>query len=144
MKKKIDIITLIMILSHIFLILKFYLNNNTPHYQLKFWTVMTMSIVLQCVAAHASSSHILHRERRNWIIESFEIDEGYKGPFPYSLGLVSIYEGFYKYECDITLWQKQKYCGCMSIPYRLKLNRTSRFSKYTVRVLTRSRKVCYR
>ncbi|XP_068454267.1 cadherin-like protein 26 [Clinocottus analis] len=43
-----------------------------------------------CVGAHASSSEVLKRQKRNWIIDSFSIDEGYSGPFPYVLGNVKI------------------------------------------------------
>ncbi|XP_030280339.1 cadherin-like protein 26 [Sparus aurata] len=46
--------------------------------------------VILCLGANRSSSEILQRQRRNWIIESFTIDEGYKGPFPYSLGRIKI------------------------------------------------------
>ncbi|KAF3697091.1 Cadherin-2 Neural cadherin [Channa argus] len=37
-----------------------------------------------------SSSDILQRQRRNWIIDSFSINESYIGPFPYSLGTVKV------------------------------------------------------
>ncbi|XP_029995890.1 cadherin-13-like isoform X2 [Sphaeramia orbicularis] len=46
--------------------------------------------VMMCVDVHASSLPILHRQKRNWIIESFDIDEGYKGPIPYSLGPIKV------------------------------------------------------
>lgn len=49
---------------------------------------------LQCVAVNGSSSDVLQRQKRNWIIDSFRIDEGYDGPFPYSLGTVSIYNTY--------------------------------------------------
>lgn len=45
----------------------------------------------QCFGVNRSSSQILQRHKRNWIIDSFSINESYKGPFPYSLGTVSIY-----------------------------------------------------
>uniref|UniRef100_A0AAQ5XIX5 Cadherin domain-containing protein n=1 Tax=Amphiprion ocellaris TaxID=80972 RepID=A0AAQ5XIX5_AMPOC len=45
-------------------------------------------LVLLCFGVHMSSSEILQRQKRNWIIDSFEIDEGYQGPFPYSLGKI--------------------------------------------------------
>ncbi|XP_072239325.1 cadherin-like protein 26 [Leuresthes tenuis] len=35
-------------------------------------------------------SELLSRHRRSWIIESFEIEEGHPGPFPYALGKVNI------------------------------------------------------
>uniref|UniRef100_G3PQP6 Cadherin domain-containing protein n=1 Tax=Gasterosteus aculeatus aculeatus TaxID=481459 RepID=G3PQP6_GASAC len=40
----------------------------------------------QCLGANflqSSSSGILKRQKRRWIINSYSIDEGYKGPFPY-------------------------------------------------------------
>ncbi|KAM9350587.1 cadherin-like protein 26 isoform 2-T2 [Symphorus nematophorus] len=43
-----------------------------------------------CFGVHRSSSEILQRQKRNWIIDSFTIDEGYEGPFPYSLGKIQI------------------------------------------------------
>lgn len=41
------------------------------------------------MGVHRSSSQLLLRQKRNWIIDSFTIDEGYQGPFPYQLGKVS-------------------------------------------------------
>ncbi|XP_056280107.1 cadherin-2A-like, partial [Pseudoliparis swirei] len=38
----------------------------------------------------SSSSETLKRQKRNWIIDSFTIDEGYSGVFPYVLDTVSI------------------------------------------------------
>ncbi|KAM4588696.1 cadherin-like protein 26 [Odontesthes bonariensis] len=35
-------------------------------------------------------SELLSRNRRSWIIDSFEIEEGHLGPFPYALGKVNI------------------------------------------------------
>ncbi|XP_042347606.1 cadherin-like protein 26 [Plectropomus leopardus] len=47
-------------------------------------------VLLLCLGVHSSSSEILKRQKRNWIIESFTIDEGYEGTFPYLLGKVNI------------------------------------------------------
>lgn len=47
-------------------------------------------VFLQCLGVHRSSLEILQRQKRDWIIDSLEIDEGYNGSFPYSLGYVSI------------------------------------------------------
>ncbi|XP_062418682.1 cadherin-like protein 26 isoform X2 [Pungitius pungitius] len=38
----------------------------------------------------SSSSGILKRQKRRWIIDSYKIDEGYKGMFPYELGKIKI------------------------------------------------------
>ncbi|XP_030585903.1 cadherin-like protein 26 [Archocentrus centrarchus] len=38
----------------------------------------------------ATSSELLSRQRRAWITDSFEIEEGHPGPFPYVLGKVDI------------------------------------------------------
>ncbi|XP_041837178.1 cadherin-like protein 26 [Melanotaenia boesemani] len=35
-------------------------------------------------------SHLLSRHKRTWIIDSFEIEEGHQGPFPYMLGKVNV------------------------------------------------------
>lgn len=43
----------------------------------------------QCLGVHRLAADTLQRQKRNWIIDSFSIDEGYKGPYPYSLGTVS-------------------------------------------------------
>ncbi|XP_030590439.1 cadherin-like protein 26 [Archocentrus centrarchus] len=46
--------------------------------------------ILQCSGVHRPSSQLLLRQKRNWIIDSFTIDEGYQGPFPYPLGKIDI------------------------------------------------------
>ncbi|XP_049920197.1 cadherin-2A-like [Epinephelus moara] len=45
---------------------------------------------LQCLGVHRSSSEILNRQKRNWIIDSYSIDEDYKGEFPYILGKIEV------------------------------------------------------
>ncbi|KAM8753733.1 cadherin-like protein 26 [Acanthopagrus schlegelii] len=52
--------------------------------------IPVMLFVILCLGAHRSSSEILQRQKRNWIIDSFTISEGYKGNFPYSLGTINI------------------------------------------------------
>ncbi|KAM8864390.1 cadherin-like protein 26 isoform 2-T2 [Spinachia spinachia] len=42
----------------------------------------------------SSSPGILKRQKRNWIIDSMSIDEGYKGEFPYTLDKIKIRDGF--------------------------------------------------
>ncbi|XP_037539769.1 cadherin-like protein 26 [Nematolebias whitei] len=44
-----------------------------------------------CLGVH-SSSEMLLRQKRSWIIESFGFNEGYSGPFPFPLGRVNIDE----------------------------------------------------
>ncbi|XP_028266829.1 cadherin-like protein 26 isoform X2 [Parambassis ranga] len=46
-------------------------------------------LIMICVGVHGSSSEVLQRNKRNWIIDSFEIDEG-KVNFPYPLGHIKI------------------------------------------------------
>ncbi|XP_070696074.1 cadherin-like protein 26 [Pempheris klunzingeri] len=53
-------------------------------------TIHLSLLVMLCVGIHGSSSGILQRHKRSWIIDSFTIDEGYDGPFPYSLGTINI------------------------------------------------------
>ncbi|XP_076596261.1 cadherin-like protein 26 isoform X2 [Chaetodon auriga] len=51
-----------------------------------------------CMVVHRSSSEILQRQKRSWIIDSFTIDEGYTGSFPYSLGTIKV-------EKDLSLFE---------------------------------------
>ncbi|KAL3977865.1 splicing factor 3B subunit 5 [Sarotherodon galilaeus] len=46
-------------------------------------------LLVYCLSS-ATSSELLSRHRRAWIIGSFEIEEGHRGPFPYKLGEVNI------------------------------------------------------
>ncbi|XP_053173964.1 cadherin-2-like [Scomber japonicus] len=43
---------------------------------------------------HSSALEILQRQKRNWIIDSFTIDEGNTKPYPYSLGKIQIENDF--------------------------------------------------
>ncbi|XP_061123995.1 cadherin-like protein 26 [Syngnathus typhle] len=50
-----------------------------------------LSILLMlCLGRNCDTANISQRQKRNWIIHSFTIDEGYEGPFPYSLGKVKV------------------------------------------------------
>uniref|UniRef100_A0AAX7UVW4 Cadherin domain-containing protein n=1 Tax=Astatotilapia calliptera TaxID=8154 RepID=A0AAX7UVW4_ASTCA len=51
---------------------------------------MLRFILLVYCLSSAANSELLSRHRRAWIIDSFEIEEGHPGPFPYELGKVSV------------------------------------------------------
>ncbi|XP_029912577.1 cadherin-like protein 26 isoform X2 [Myripristis murdjan] len=51
-------------------------------------------LMMLCLAIHKSSSDILRRQKRNWIIDSFSIEEESTGPFPYELGTIEIEKKF--------------------------------------------------
>ncbi|XP_045911482.1 cadherin-like protein 26 [Micropterus dolomieu] len=53
-------------------------------------TIRLSLFVMLCLGIHRSSSDILHRQKRTWIIDSFRVDEDYEGPFPYSLGKIKV------------------------------------------------------
>ncbi|XP_040920169.1 cadherin-13 isoform X2 [Toxotes jaculatrix] len=53
-------------------------------------TIHLSVFVLLCLGISRLSSEILQRQKRNWIIDSFTIDEGYEGPFPYYLDKISV------------------------------------------------------
>ncbi|XP_005450276.1 cadherin-like protein 26 isoform X2 [Oreochromis niloticus] len=46
-------------------------------------------LLVYCLSG-ARSSELLRRHRREWTTDSFELEEGYPGPFPYELGKVNI------------------------------------------------------
>lgn len=50
--------------------------------------------IMLCFVVHKSSSEILHRQKRDWIIDSFKIYENYSGPFPYELGTIKLDRNF--------------------------------------------------
>ncbi|XP_071401045.1 cadherin-2-like isoform X2 [Centroberyx affinis] len=57
--------------------------------------LMPISLLMMlCLGIHRSSSDILQRQKRNWIIDSFSIEEENKGPFPYSLGMIEVEKKF--------------------------------------------------
>nr|XP_040048445.1 cadherin-like protein 26 [Gasterosteus aculeatus aculeatus] len=56
-------------------------------------TIHLCLFLVLCLGANflqSSSSGILKRQKRRWIINSYSIDEGYKGPFPYVLDQIKI------------------------------------------------------
>lgn len=58
------------------------------------WQIITLKLIqicfVQCLGVQKSTTEILQRQKRTWILESFMMNEDYKGPFPYSLGTVSV------------------------------------------------------
>ncbi|XP_070759291.1 cadherin-like protein 26 [Enoplosus armatus] len=46
-------------------------------------------LLVYCLSS-ATSSGLLSRDRRSWIIDSFTIEEGHPGPFPYVLGKINV------------------------------------------------------
>ncbi|XP_065817798.1 cadherin-2 [Labrus bergylta] len=50
--------------------------------------------MIMCLGAHMSSSKMLQRQKRDWIINSFTIQENSKGPFPHKLGTIKIDKNF--------------------------------------------------
>ncbi|XP_054464733.1 cadherin-like protein 26 [Anoplopoma fimbria] len=61
-------------------------------------TIHLCLLLMLCLGVHSSSSEILKRHKRNWIIDSFKIDEGYKGSFPYVLGNIIIEKNYTFFE----------------------------------------------
>ncbi|XP_023283791.1 cadherin-like protein 26 [Seriola lalandi dorsalis] len=56
-----------------------------------YWTsIMICYFLLVYYLSSAACSELLSRHRRTWIIDSFTIEEGHPGPFPYELGTISI------------------------------------------------------
>ncbi|XP_061591780.1 cadherin-like protein 26 isoform X2 [Cololabis saira] len=49
-----------------------------------------MQCFVQCLAVQRSSTEMLLRKKRHWIIDSFTLDEGYSGPFPHILGRIKV------------------------------------------------------
>ena len=55
-----------------------------------FGTTMKLAFLLQVVGLlDMGLSRNLIRQKRDWIIESYSIDEEHPGPFPFCLGKVS-------------------------------------------------------
>ncbi|TNN43109.1 Cadherin-2 [Liparis tanakae] len=50
--------------------------------------------LMLCLGAGAASSETLKRQKRNWIIDSFTINEGYSGVFPYVLDTIEVQKKF--------------------------------------------------
>ncbi|XP_075898207.1 desmocollin 2-like protein isoform X2 [Nelusetta ayraudi] len=53
-------------------------------------TIQLRIVAILCLGVHRSSLEILQRQKRDWIIDSLEINEGYNGSFPYSLGYIKL------------------------------------------------------
>ncbi|XP_054652797.1 cadherin-2A-like isoform X2 [Dunckerocampus dactyliophorus] len=53
-------------------------------------TVHLCVFIMLCLGRHVYGADVSQRQKRNWIIESFTIDEGYDGLFPYTLGKVQV------------------------------------------------------
>ncbi|KAM3618600.1 uncharacterized protein V6R79_022190 [Siganus canaliculatus] len=64
------------------------LHNSSSAHAME--TVHLSFFLLLCFGVQQSTSDILERQKRNWIIDSFSIKEGYSGEFPYSLGRVQL------------------------------------------------------
>ncbi|XP_041654575.1 B-cadherin-like [Cheilinus undulatus] len=50
--------------------------------------------IMLCFGVYKSSSEILHRQKRDWIIDSFKIYENYSGSYPYELGKIRLDRNF--------------------------------------------------
>lgn len=103
------------------------------------------NVFLQCLGVQRSSLKILQRHKRDWIIDSLEIDEGYSGPFPYSLGFVSIYQhvrNICRRLVDIIL-KPASIAAAYDSDCRLSLRMKSELSTCTAKVLSLIPKVCY-
>ncbi|XP_011475620.1 B-cadherin isoform X2 [Oryzias latipes] len=46
----------------------------------------------------SSFADILQRQKRNWIIDTFTIDEAYTGPFPYNVGQIKVENNYTNFE----------------------------------------------
>ncbi|XP_060793187.1 cadherin-like protein 26 isoform X3 [Neoarius graeffei] len=53
-------------------------------------TIITMMIILFMTCVVAVSGHSKIRQKRDWILDSFTIEEESPGPFPYSLGIINV------------------------------------------------------
>ncbi|XP_029361392.1 B-cadherin-like [Echeneis naucrates] len=57
-------------------------------------TIPVCVLMLLCLGADGLSSEVIRRQKRNWIIDSFTIDEGYSGTYPYTLDKVNVEKTF--------------------------------------------------
>ncbi|XP_071332827.1 cadherin-like protein 26 [Trachinotus anak] len=53
-------------------------------------TIHFCLFLVLCLGVDGLASETLQRQKRNWIIDSFTIDEGYRGSYPYSLGIIKV------------------------------------------------------
>ncbi|XP_037630749.1 cadherin-like protein 26 [Sebastes umbrosus] len=58
---------------------------------------MLCFLLLVFYSSSATCSELLSRHRRTWIIDSFTIEEGHPGPFPYELGKINIERSYRVY-----------------------------------------------
>ncbi|XP_044079630.1 cadherin-like protein 26 [Siniperca chuatsi] len=58
---------------------------------------MLYFFLLVCYLSSTTCSELLSRHRRSWITDSFTIEEGHPGPFPYVLGKINIEEDYRVY-----------------------------------------------
>ncbi|XP_035864272.1 cadherin-2-like [Sander lucioperca] len=63
-------------------------------------TIQLSLLLMLCLGVYISSSEMLKRQKRNWIIDSFSIDEDYKGVFPYTLGKISVMNKFVSFKIN--------------------------------------------
>ncbi|XP_060914003.1 cadherin-2-like [Labrus mixtus] len=56
--------------------------------------------MMLCLGVHKSSSEILQRQKRDWIINSFKIQENSEGPFPLRLGTIKIAKNFTLFQIE--------------------------------------------
>ncbi|XP_078026023.1 cadherin-like protein 26 isoform X1 [Epinephelus lanceolatus] len=61
-------------------------------------TIHFVFFLMMCLGVHRSSSEILNRQKRNWIIDSYSIDEDYDREFPYILGKIEVEKKLTFYE----------------------------------------------
>ncbi|KAK9529448.1 hypothetical protein VZT92_013539 [Zoarces viviparus] len=54
-------------------------------------------LLLVLCSSSATCSELLSRHRRSWIVDSFTIEEGHSGPFPYELGKINIERAYRVY-----------------------------------------------
>ncbi|XP_076133441.1 cadherin-like protein 26 isoform X2 [Alosa pseudoharengus] len=65
------------------------------------WTI-SMLLILAVVLTDSATSRGKIRQKRNWIIDSFDMEEEYPGPYPYKLGKIHL---------DVKYFVKLHICG---------------------------------
>ncbi|XP_041952833.1 cadherin-like protein 26 isoform X1 [Alosa sapidissima] len=53
------------------------------------WTISVL-LILAVVLTDSATSRGKIRQKRNWIIDSFDMEEEYPGPYPYKLGMIQL------------------------------------------------------
>ncbi|KAL7407698.1 hypothetical protein ABVT39_012237 [Epinephelus coioides] len=69
-------------------------NNRSSMYRT---SIMLCFFLLVYYLSSATCSELLSRHRRTWIVDSFTIEEGHPGPFPYELGTIKIERDYQVY-----------------------------------------------